>query len=205
MEETVRAFNHVIDTGKAFYWGTSEWDADEISNAWRVADKLGLIGPLMEQPQYNMLSREKVEGEFIHLYETSGLGLTIFSPLKAGFLTGKYNDGIPEGSRLANSTNPWAAATTSAFASEEIQGQLKKVALLKPIADKLEITQATLALAWVLKNKNVSSAITGASKVEQVYDSLKALTALEKLTPELMKEIDDILGNKPQEKTRRFG
>jgi aryl-alcohol dehydrogenase-like predicted oxidoreductase len=193
IEETVRAFNHVIDTGKAFYWGTSEWDADEIASAWRVADRIGLIGPLMEQPVYNMLNRNKVEGEFVHLYEGTGLGLTIFSPLEQGLLTGKYNDKIPEGSRLGKSD-----------LEEGYQEQLKKVRSLKPVADKLEITQATLALAWVLKNKRVSSAITGASRVEQIYDSLKALPAMAKLSPEVMEEIDTILGNKPAAKPRRF-
>ena len=193
IEETVRAFNHVIDTGKAFYWGTSEWDADEIASAWRVADRIGLIGPLMEQPVYNMLHRDKVEGEFAHLYEGTGLGLTTFSPLEQGLLTGKYNDKIPEGARLGPGDF-----------EEEDQEQLKKVRSLKPVAEKLEMTQATLALAWVLKNRRVSSAITGASRVEQIYDSLKALPAVAKLTPEVMEEIDAILGNKPAAKPRRF-
>ncbi|KAG0648893.1 Potassium voltage beta 1 [Hyphodiscus hymeniophilus] len=192
IEETVRAFNHVIDTGKAFYWGTSEWDADEIASAWRVADRLGLIGPLMEQPLYNMLSRDKVEGEFVHLYKGTGLGLTIFSPLAEGLLTGKYNDEMPEDSRLRHS---W---------SNYREGELEKVRSLKPIAEKLDITQATLALAWILKNEKVSSAITGASRVEHIYDSLKALPAMDLLTPDIMAEIDGVLGNKPPTKPKRF-
>lgn len=204
IEETVRAFNHIINTGKAFYWGTSEWNADEIATAWRYADKLGLIGPVMEQPQYNMLAREKVEKEFEHLYEEVGLGLTIFSPLKIGILTGKYNDGIPKDSRLGSSNDAFVQGMNKRVGDESWKKDIEIVAKLKPVADKLEIPQATLAMAWVLKNKNVSSAITGASRPEQVYDSVKAIAAVEKLTPEVMKEIDEILGNKPAVMVRRF-
>ncbi|TVY80502.1 putative voltage-gated potassium channel subunit beta [Lachnellula suecica] len=206
IEETVRAFNHIINTGKAFYWGTSEWDADEIATAWRVADKLGLIGPIMEQPNYNMLVRDKVEKEFAHLYEEIGLGLTTFSPLKQGFLTGKYNDGIPDDSRLgAKSDDKFIKMMRERFGDDSWKKDVENVRKLKPIADKLEISQANLAYAWVLSNKNVSSAITGASRPEQVYESVKALAAVEKLTPEILKEIDEILGNKPAAFTRRFG
>jgi len=204
IEETVRAFNHIIDTGKAFYWGTSEWDADEIASAWRVADKLGLIGPIMEQPQYNMLARTKVEKEFQHLYEEVGLGLTIFSPLKAGILTGKYNDGIPKDSRLGSSNDAWVKSMNERFGDEAWKKDLDTVAKLKPVAEKLKISLATLAMAWVLKNKRVSSAITGASRPQQVYDSVQAISAQEKLTPEVLEEIDGILGNKPASMTRRF-
>ena len=257
IEETVRAFNHIIDTGKAFYWGTSEWDADEIATAWRVADKLGLskilrfhlfpvsahfrslysdsrtprmfhdfrvmhfstfpkrckanspffpVGPLMEQPNYNMLVRDKVEKEFAHLYEEIGLGLTTFSPLKQGFLTGKYNEGIPSDSRLGSGSNDkFIQMMNKKVGDESWKKDIENVSKLKPIADKLEISQATLAYAWVLSNKNVSSAITGASKPEQVYESVKAFEAVEKLTPEILKEIDEVLGNKPAAFTRRFG
>lgn len=204
IEETVRAFNHLIDTGKAFYWGTSEWNADEIATAWRYAEKLNLIGPLMEQPQYNMLTRKKVEKEFEHLYPEIGLGLTIFSPLKIGILTGKYNDGIPSDSRLGSSNDGFVQMMNKKVGDETWKKDIEDVKNLKPIADKLEITQAALAMAWVLKNKNVSSAITGASRPEQVYESVKSLAAIEKLTPEVMKEIDEILGNKPAEMVRRF-
>jgi aryl-alcohol dehydrogenase-like predicted oxidoreductase len=204
IEETVRAFNHIIDTGKAFYWGTSEWDADEIATAWRYADRLGLIGPLMEQPQYNMFVREKVERQYGHLYEEFGLGLTIFSPLKIGILTGKYNDGIPKDSRLGSGYTDFVKGMTKRFGDESWKKDIVTVSKLEPIASKLGISQATLALAWVLKNKNVSSAITGASRVEQVYESAKALTAYEKLTPEILAEIDEILGNKPETFVKRF-
>jgi voltage-dependent potassium channel beta subunit len=204
IEETVRAFNHIINTGKAFYWGTSEWNADEIATAWRYADKLNLIGPVMEQPQYNMLARQKVEKEFEHLYEEVGLGLTIFSPLKIGILTGKYNDGIPKDSRLGSSDDPFVQGMNKRFGDDSWKKDIEVVAKLKPIADKLGITQATLAMAWVLKNKNVSSAITGASRPEQVYESVKAIPAVNLLTSAIMDEIDDILGNKPAAMVRRF-
>jgi len=204
IEETVRAFNYLIDTGKAFYWGTSEWNADEIAMAWRYAEKLNMIGPVMEQPGYNMLSREKVEKEFEHLYEEIGLGLTIFSPLKIGILTGKYNDGIPKDSRLGSSQDAFVQMMNKRVGDDTWKKDIEVVKKLKPIADKLEISQATLAMAWVLKNPRVSSAITGASRPEQIYDSIKALSAVEKLTPEIMKEIDDVLENKPATMTRRF-
>ena len=205
IEETVRAFNHIIDTGKAFYWGTSEWNADEIATAWRYADKLGLIGPIMEQPHYNMMVREKVEKEFEHLYPEIGLGLTIFSPLKQGILTGKYNNGIPGDSRLGTSNDSGVQNMKKRFGDDDWRKEIETVAKLKPIADKLGISQATLAMAWVLKNPNISSAITGASKPQQVYDSVLAIAAYKNITPELMAEIDEILGNKPAVMTRRFG
>jgi len=204
IEETVRAFNHIINTGKAFYWGTSQWDADEIAQAWRVADRLGLIGPLMEQPSYNMLTRTKVESEFQHLYEEIGLGLTTFSPLKIGILTGKYNDGIPKDSRLGSSDDKFVQTMNKKVGDDTWKKDIETVRKLKPIADKLEISQANLAMAWVLRNKNISSAITGASRPEQVYESIKALNAVEKLTPEILEEIDAVLGNKPAVQTRRF-
>jgi voltage-dependent potassium channel beta subunit len=204
IEETVRAMNYVINSGQAFYWGTSEWNADEIATAWRYADKLGLIGPIMEQPQYNMLARTKVETEFIHLYEEIGLGLTTFSPLKTGILTGKYNDGIPSDSRMSHTEDAFIKGMNDKFGNEDWQKQIKIVKELGPIAQKLNITQSNLAYAWVLKNKNVSSAITGASKPEQVYESVKALDAIPLLTDEIMAEIDEVLGNKPAVMIRRF-
>jgi len=207
IEETVRAFNHVIDQGKAFYWGTSEWSADQLATAWRVADKLGLIGPLMEQPQYNMLVRTKVEGEFDQIIEETGLGLTIFSPLKGGILTGKYNDGIPDDARFssANTKDPFIKRMNEKFGDESWQQDIETVKQLKPIADKLGCSQANLAYAWVLKNKNISSAITGASRPAQVYDAVKALDVIPKLTDEIMEEIEKVLDNKPVLSTRRFG
>lgn len=198
MEETVRAFNHLIDKGQAFYWGTSEWNADEIAQAWRVADRLGLIGPLMEQPAYNMLEREKVEREFAHLYrEPSGLGLTVFSPMRQGILSGKYKDGIPEDSRFAQQQVEFIKGFWQRTGKSKWDGIIEQVNKLVPIADKLGIKMSQLALAWVLKNENVSSAITGASSPAQVYENVRAVEVVDKLTPEIMAEIDKILNNKP--------
>jgi aryl-alcohol dehydrogenase-like predicted oxidoreductase len=204
IEETVRAFNHVIDQGKAFYWGTSEWNPEEIAAAWRVADKLGLIGPVVEQPQYNLLARERVEKEYANLYEHYGTGLTIFSPLKAGILTGKYDKEIPSDSRLGQSNDGYAKNLKGRYGDSDWQKNLEQGKALEPIAKKLGTDRATLAYAWVLKNPHVSSAITGASKVEQVYAAVKSLNYVPKLTDEIMKEIDDALGNKPTALTARF-
>jgi len=205
IEETVRAFNHVINQGKAMYWGTSEWSGSEIATAWRYADKLGLIGPLMEQPQYNMLVRERVEKEYDQLYEETGMGLTIFSPLKGGILTGKYNEGIPSGSRLAaTDSDPFIKAMNERYGDDSWKKELETVKKLKTIADKLGVTQANLSYAWVLKNKHISSAITGASRPQQVYDSVKALDTLKLLTDEVMEEIEAIIDNKPKATPRRF-
>ncbi|KAF2221905.1 NADP-dependent oxidoreductase domain-containing protein [Elsinoe ampelina] len=204
MEETVRAFNHLIDQGKALYWGTSDWQADEIERAWAVAERLNLIGPLMEQPKYNLLTRGKVEGEYRLLIENRGLGLTIFSPLEAGILTGKYNDSIPDDSRLGKSDDNYIKSLKEKFGTDDWQEQIKLVKALLPITEKLSTNLATLSMAWVLANKHVSSAITGASRPQQIYDSVKALELVPKLTPEILAEIDGILKNKPQDLTRRF-
>jgi len=204
----VRAFNHLINTGKAFYWGTSEWSASEISAAAGIAARLNLIGPLMEQPQYNMLVRDKVEREFAFLYEGGqagvGLGLTTFSPLKMGILTGKYSEQIPSDSRLATSDDSFVKSLSERFGGDDWKKEAAIVRSLKPVADRLACDQAALALAWVLGNPHVSSAITGASKVEQVYQSVRALDVLPKLTDGVMAEIDCILGNKPEVHQARF-
>ncbi|KAF5025222.1 hypothetical protein F66182_2688 [Fusarium sp. NRRL 66182] len=204
MEEIVRAFNHIIDQGKAFYWGTSMWNADEIVQAWRYADKLGLVGPVMEQPAYNMLDRVKVEQEFAHLYREVGLGLTVFSPMRQGILSGKYSGGIPDDSRFANKGIEYINGFWRRTGKETWGGVIEQVNQLKPIADRLGVKQSQLALAWVLSNKNVSSAITGASSPQQVYENVKAVAVVDKLTPEILKEIDEILNNKPPEVVERF-
>ena len=204
MEEVVRGFNFLIDQGLCFYWGTSEWNADEIERAHHVATRLNLVGPVMEQPQYNMLVRERCEKEYALLYEQHGLGLTPFSPLKGGILTGKYNDGIPKDSRFAQSDDAFIKSMNERFGSEDWQQEAKKVAALKPIAEKLGTNQAGLAMAWVLKNPHVASAITGASRVEQVWEAVRAIAVVPKLTDEIMKEIDETLGNKPEALVRRF-
>jgi voltage-dependent potassium channel beta subunit len=208
IEETVRGFNHVIDQGKAFYWGTSEWSADEIATAWRYAAKLGLIGPLMEQPCYNMLERDKVEREFRHLYESPyKLGLTVFSPLHGGLLSGKYSNGIPPDSRFAHKeSDPIIKTLNTAIEGGDLGWvqKIETVKALEPLAKRLGISQTDLAYAWVLSNRNVSCAITGASRPQQIYDAVKALDVVKLLDKKILGEIDDILGNKPPAETRRF-
>jgi aryl-alcohol dehydrogenase-like predicted oxidoreductase len=200
MEETVRAFNHVIEQGQALYWGTSQWSADEIAEAVGIAKDLRLIAPIAEQPLYNIFDREKVEGEFQRLYERVGLGLTTFSPIKMGILSGKYNDAAdapPEGSRVANDNSGFGDfMRNKEFGSDRWRDQIAKSKKLKGVADKLGVTQSQLALAWVLKNDNVAAVITGASRPEQIVENVKALAVIEKLTPEILGEIDAITGNK---------
>ncbi|KAK7733018.1 hypothetical protein SLS53_008347 [Cytospora paraplurivora] len=198
VEETVRAFNHVIERGWAFYWGTSEWSADEIAEACGIAKQLGLIAPVVEQPMYNLLTRKKVEGEFQRLYQRFGIGLTTFSPINFGLLSGKYDDSPdnpPAGSRFAKGNDKFVNFVRDSYANAQWQDTIAKAKQLKPIADKLEITRAQLALAWCLKNENVSSVITGASRPEQVVENVAALKALDKLTPEILAEIDGIVGS----------
>ncbi|KAJ5775376.1 uncharacterized protein N7511_000387 [Penicillium nucicola] len=206
MEEIVRGFNYLINNGKAFYWGTSEWSASEISDAWRIADRLGLIGPVVEQPQYNLLVRERVEKEYRWLYDAHGLGLTVFSPLKGGILTGKYNDAaaLPEGSRLAESKDGYVQNLKKTVGDETWQRQLDQVAALKPVAEELGISTAQLALAWILKNPNISSMITGASRPQQVLDNIRALGVVDLLTEDIVEKIETAVGNKPVLETRRF-
>ncbi|PYI23771.1 voltage-gated potassium channel subunit beta [Aspergillus violaceofuscus CBS 115571] len=205
MEETVRAFNHVIEQGWAFYWGTSEWSADEISEACGIARALGLIAPVVEQPQYNMLTRQKVEGQFQRLYARCGIGLTVFSPLKMGLLSGKYNDATtqpPPGSRFAESNDKYANYVRSEW-ENEWAGTIKTVQGLQGLADKLGVKLSQLALAWCLKNENVSSVITGASRPEQIVDNVESLKLLPRLTPEVMAEIDEYLRNAPEQDPAR--
>ncbi|KAI9331053.1 NADP-dependent oxidoreductase domain-containing protein [Obelidium mucronatum] len=178
MEETVRAFNHVIEKGWAFYWGTSEWSAEQLTDAYRIADKLGLIGPLMEQPQYNMFHRDRFEKEYAPLYAKHGLGTTIWSPLASGVLTGKYNQEIPADSRLAMKENAIMQRLAAGLETPEGKEKLAKVEKLKPIAAKLDATLAQLAPS-------------------QVTENLKALKVVPKLTDEVMAEIEAVLGNKP--------
>ncbi|KAI8055644.1 voltage-dependent potassium channel, beta subunit [Syncephalis plumigaleata] len=196
MEEVVRAFNHVINQGKAFYWGTSEWSAEELSEAYGIADRLNLIGPTVEQPQYNMFERERVEKEYDPLYKKRGLGTTIWSPLASGVLTGKYNKGIPSDSRLAGQGD-MSKILRGGLESEKGRKRIEKVDKLLSLAEQLGCTCAQLALAWCAKNPHISTVITGASRTSQVEENIKALEVLPKLTPEIMLEIDVILGNKP--------
>lgn len=190
IEETVWAMDQVIRQGKAFYWGTSKWFAADILRADAIARQNNLRPPTMEQPQYNMLYRQRVEKEYLLLYRDLGLGLTIYSPLAYGILTGKYNQGIPEGSRMSIESYDW-------LRKEITEDRLEIVRNLKTIANELNCTQAQLAIAWCLKNPNVSTVITGASRVEQVRENMQSLGVLPKLTPEVMDKIETILQNKP--------
>ena len=194
LEETVWAMNHVIRQGKAFYWGTSEWSARQISEACHFASQEHLIPPTMEQPQYNMFTRERVEKEYAPLYRDFGLGTTIWSPLAGGLLTGKYDDGIPLGTRVSLPGYEWLRER---YEGPEAEIRIRKVRHLRAIADELGITLAQLALAWCLKNPNVSSVITGASRPGQVVENMKAMEAVERLSPEVMEHIETTLGNKP--------
>jgi voltage-dependent potassium channel beta subunit len=185
IEETVWAMSDIIDRGKALYWGTSEWSADEIRAAWEIADKHHLRKPVMEQPQYNLLERRKVEQEYARLYEDLGLGTTIWSPLAAGLLTGKYLDGVPEGSRATLEGYEWLA---SMLTNERANARVRA---MKDVADDLGCSLAQMAIAWCVKNPNVSTVITGASRVEQVHDNMGALDVVPLLTDEVMARLRD--------------
>ncbi len=194
IEETVRAFNHVINQGKALYWGTSEWSAAQIMEAYAIARREHLIPPQMEQPQYHMFHRERFESEYAHLYKEIGLGTTIWSPLASGLLTGKYNQGIPAGTRASLEGYEWLRKR---FEDEEAIRNIQKVGKLIPIAEEIGASMAQMALAWTLKNPNVSTTITGASRVEQVVENMKAIEFVDQLTPDVMARIEEILENQP--------
>jgi len=186
IEETVHAMSDMITQGKALYWGTSEWSAADIRAAWEIAERHHLHKPVVEQPQYHLFHRAKVEQEFARLYDDIGLGLTTWSPLASGLLTGKYRSGIPGGSR--------GAMQNMSFLHDQLTDQAKNeaVAKLEPIARDLGATTAQLAIAWVAKNPRVSSVITGASSVKQLQDNLKAAEIIPKLTPDVLARIDEI-------------
>jgi voltage-dependent potassium channel beta subunit len=187
IEETVYAMHDIIAAGKVVYWGTSEWSAAEIMAAWHIADRHHLHKPLMEQPQYNLLHRERVEQEYARLYADIGLGTTIWSPLASGLLTGKYNDGIPPGTRGTLKGYEWLAERLSD------RDKIAAVRRLGPIAAELGCTLAQMSLAWCLKNPHVSTVITGASRPAQVIENMKALDVIGKLTPDVMARIEAAL------------
>ena len=186
IEETVWAMSDMITQGKALYWGTSEWTADEIRAAYDIAERHHLHKPLMEQPQYNILWRDRVEKEYARLYEDIGLGTTTWSPLSSGLLTGKYLNGVPEGSRATLPGYEWLKGMLTD------EGRNMKVSDLKVIADELGVSLAQLSLAWCAKNPNVSSVITGASSAAQVRENMTALDAIPLLNEEIMGRIDQI-------------
>lgn len=186
IEETVWAMSDMISQGKALYWGTSEWSADEIRAAHEIAERHHLHKPVMEQPQYNLFERRRVEKEYARLYEDIGLGTTTWSPLASGLLTGKYLDGVPEDSRANLEGYDWLRKK---LLSEDANAKVRQ---LKDVADELDCTLAQLSIAWCAANPDVSTVITGASRVEQVHENMKALEVLEKLDDGVMARIDEI-------------
>jgi len=209
MEETVRAMNFVINQGKVLYWGTSEWSADQILEAHHVAQRLLLIGPIMEQPQYNLLHRTRFEKEYERLYKEINLGTTIWSPLACGVLSGKYNlegfnSSAAEDTRLGREgPHSWlkkqllSGEGLNNLEEKDIHSIFKKIDGLRPIAESLGCTLAQLSLAWCIKNPHVSTVITGASKAEQIVENFKSLEFVPKMTQDVMDKIESVIANKP--------
>lgn len=193
IEEVVWTMNILLQQGKILYWGTSEWSAAEIMEAHRVAAVNRLIGPCVEQPQYNLLEREKMENEYTMIFRTVGMGTTIWSPLASGLLTGKYNNGIPEGSRFSLEGFDWLVQRWM------VEEKLERVRKLGDLATELGTSQATLSIAWCIANPNVTTAILGATKKEQLLENLKALEVLPKLNAEVMTKIEDIMQTRPRQ------
>jgi voltage-dependent potassium channel beta subunit len=195
IEETVRAMHDLITQGKVLYWGTSEWSAQQLTEAFAVARDLRITPPTMEQPQYNLFERQKVESEYLPLYELMGLGTTIWSPLASGILTGKYNKGTPDDSRMNLPGYEWLKEKWS---TETGRAQLEQVEALTRLAGELGLTMTHLALLWCLANRHVSTVILGASRLSQLKDNLQALEHKKVLTPDVLARIDTIVGNKPE-------
>ena len=192
IEEVVWTMHNLIQQGKILYWGTSEWSGVEIMEAHRVAQQYGLIAPVVEQPQYHLLERNKMENEYLMVFKTVGMGTTIWSPLASGLLSGKYNEGIPEGSRFALSGFDW-------LKDRWMQDKfLEKARQLNQLAKSLDITMAQLSIGWCIRNPNVSSAILGATNRDQLLENLKALEASAKLDEGVMQKVEDIVQTKPQ-------
>ena len=192
IEEVVQTMNTLIQQGKILYWGTSEWSGVEIMEAHRVAAAQHLMGPSVEQPQYNLFERAKMENEYLEIFKNVGMGTTIWSPLAAGLLTGKYNDGIPEGSRFQLEGFEWLRDRWL------MQDRIKKVQLLGAMAKALKVSTASLSIAWCIKNPNVSTAILGATNKAQLVDNLTAIDTAALLTAEMMEQIENIVETKPK-------
>jgi voltage-dependent potassium channel beta subunit len=191
IEEVVWTMHHLIQQGKILYWGTSEWSGVEIMEAHRVAQQYGLIGPTVEQPQYHLLERNKMENEFLMIFRTVGMGTTIWSPLAAGLLSGKYNDGIPEGSRFALKGFDWLK---DRWMKNDFIAKAKK---LNELAGSIGVTMAQLSIGWCLTNPNVTTAILGATRKEQLNENLGASAAKQKLTSEVIEQIENIVQTRP--------
>jgi len=190
IEETVRAMDVLIQQGKVLYWGTSEWEAEQITEAYEIAEKFNLTPPTMEQPEYNLFNRGKIEKDYLPLYKKYGLGTTIWSPLASGLLTGKYNHGFPSNSRVYVKGYEWLKEQ---FESEETIQKIGKVKALEPIAEKLNISLTQLSLGYCLKNTNVSTVILGATKKEQLEENLTTLSIVDKITDSTIKDINKVL------------
>ena len=195
VEETARAMDVLVRQGKVLYWGTSEWSAQAITHAHLAAREWGLTPPTMEQPQYNLFERDKVERDYLPLYDTVGLGTTIWSPLASGLLTGKYADGIPEGSRLALPGYGWLKEQ---MATEKGRDRMEKVRRLAEVARDAGLSLTHLALLWCLRNPHVSTVILGASRPEQLHDNLAALAHKDRLTPDVLARVEGIVANAPE-------
>lgn len=191
LEEVVRAMDDLIHQGKVLYWGTSEWEASQIAQAWGVARQFGLTPQVVEQPQYNLFRRQRVEMDLAPLCREFGIGLTTWSPLYYGILTGKYNAGIPEGSRAARDEMSW-------IRDEITPDRVAMVRRLSELGEELDLTPAQLAIAWVLRRKEVSSVITGATRLEQLDENLETAEAEHKLTEEILDTIEEIVGTEPE-------
>jgi voltage-dependent potassium channel beta subunit len=194
IEETVRAMHNLVTQGKVLYWGTSEWSAQQLTEAYAVARQYGLTPPTMEQPQYNVFERKKVESDYLPLYDLMGLGTTIWSPLASGILTGKYNNGTPNDSRLNLPGYEWLKEKWSSEAGRE---QLAQVRELTALAEEIGLSMTHLALLWCLANRHVSTVILGASRLSQLEDNLAALKFKDRVTRDVMARVDEIVGNKP--------
>ncbi|GGH13979.1 aldo/keto reductase [Sphingobacterium alkalisoli] len=192
IEEVVRTMNVLIQQGKIFYWGTSEWSASEIVEAHMIARELGLEGPSVEQPEYNLFNRRKMESEFLSIFENIGMGTTIWSPLASGLLTGKYNNGIPDGTRMSLEGYEWLKDRAL------LNDKISRVMQLGDFAQELGVSLPALSIAWCIKNPNVTTAILGATKETQLLENFKALEVLSLLTENVMERIDDIMGTKPE-------
>ncbi|XP_061664593.1 voltage-gated potassium channel subunit beta-2-like isoform X4 [Syngnathoides biaculeatus] len=195
MEEVVRAMTFVIEQGMAVYWGTSRWNAMEIMEAYSVARQFNLVPPVCEQAEYHFFQRDKVELHLPELYHKIGVGAVTWSPLACGMLTGKYNNGVPPGSRAAIKEHAWLKERLS---GDEGKQQLSKVKEIQPLADRLGCTRAQLAIAWCLRSEGVSSVLLGVSNTQQLVENLGSIKVLSQLTPSLVAEMDTLLGNKPR-------
>ena len=190
MEEVVRAMDDLVHQGKVLYWGTSQWRASQIGDAHRIARQWGLYPPMVEQPHYNLFVRQVVEGELLLASENLGFGIVTFSPLRSGLLTGKYNEGVPDGSRLSKDGYEFLKGILT-------EGSVEKVRQLGKIAASLGVSVAQFAIAWLLRLPQITSVITGATKPEHLEENLKAVSVVEKLTQDVLEQIEAIMGNEP--------